>query len=251
MKIIALEEHFWTAGIRDANHEQMPAVFADRIPKLEDLGEQRIKDMDRAGVDVQVISHTTPATQTLPASKAIPLAKDANDQLAAAIGKHPNRFAGFATLPTPDPDAAAQELERAIRVLHFKDAMINGRTGTRFLDDREYTPILEAATSLDVPLYLHPTRPPEAVQNAYYAGFDPAVSFMLANAGWGDLKAELGTRETERLSIKYEPSIGSLLERRAESIASPRVAVSDILSLSGGLQVCYFSRWRPIASSSR
>jgi len=185
MKIIALEEHFWTAGIRQANRDEMPAVFADRIPKLEDLGEQRIRDMDRTGVDVQVISHTTPATQTLSASEAIPLAKEANDQLAAAISKHPDRFAGFATLPTPDPDAAAQELDRAVRALHFKGAMVNGRTGAKFLDDPVYTPILEAATSLDVPLYLHPTRPPEAVQNAYYAGFDPAVSSMLANAGWG------------------------------------------------------------------
>jgi predicted TIM-barrel fold metal-dependent hydrolase len=63
--------------------------------------------------------------------------------------------------------------------------MINGRTGERFLDDPQFRPILETAVALDVPLYLHPTKPPEVVQQAYYAGLDAAVSINLGTVGWG------------------------------------------------------------------
>jgi hypothetical protein len=141
--------------------------------------------MDATGIDVQVLSYGSPGTQVLPASEAVPLAREANDQLAAAIGAHPDRFAGFATLPTPDPQAAASEFERAVRQLGFVGAMINGRTQDRFLDDPRFRPILEAAVSLDVPIYLHPTIPSQAVQDAYYAGLDPAVSPIFATSGWG------------------------------------------------------------------
>jgi uncharacterized protein len=111
----------------------------------------------------------------------VPLARDANDQLAAAIAAHPDRFAGFATLPTPDPQAAAEELERAVHQLGFKGAMINGRTGDdRFLDDPRFSPILKKAETLDVPIYLHPTWPSKAVQDDYYSGFDPS-SFQTTN----------------------------------------------------------------------
>jgi predicted TIM-barrel fold metal-dependent hydrolase len=194
MKIIALEEHFTNAAISAAVQKHAPVERAGRGPdaymealsgRLMDLGAQRVQHMDATGIDVQVVSYATPGTQNLPPAEAAPLARQANDQLADAIKAYPDRLAGFATLPTPDPGAAAQELERAVRTLGFKGAMINGRTGARFLDDPMFRPILEAAVALDVPLYLHPTEPPRAVQDAYYAGFDPAVSAQFAMAGWG------------------------------------------------------------------
>jgi uncharacterized protein len=197
MRTITIEEHFWTTAICEAVDRQNAAQSQNNVParalspvgelssKLADLGERRLKDMDAAGIDLQVISHTSPGTQTLPVSEAIPLARDANDQLAAAVRAHPDRFAGFATLPTPDPEAAARELERAVQKLGFKGAMINGHTGGRFLDDSAFRPIFEAAVSLDVPLYIHPTEPPRAVREAYYTGFDPFVSAGLATSGWG------------------------------------------------------------------
>jgi len=193
MKIIALEEHFQTAAIKEAmerlaasHRDAMTlAFYAPPALQLEDLGAGRLKDMDAMGIDVQVLSYSSPGTQVFPASEAVPLARDANDQLATAIQAHPDRFVGFATLPTPDPEAAAVELERAIHKLGFKGAMINGRTNERFLDDPMFRPILEAAVALDVPLYLHPTIPPKAVQDAYYTGLDPAVSASLATVGWG------------------------------------------------------------------
>lgn len=196
MKIIALEEHFRNAAIEEAVGRLLPAGQHDILGKamaaynrpvsqVEDLGADRLRHMDAMGIDVQVLSYSSPGTQVLSASEAVPLARDANDQLAAAIAAHPDRFAGFATLPTPDPEAAAAELERTVQKLGFKGAMINGRTHDRFLDDPQFRPILEAAVALDVPLYLHPTIPPQAVQDAYYAGLDPAVSMSFAMASWG------------------------------------------------------------------
>jgi uncharacterized protein len=191
MKIIALEEHFQTAAINQALEKMMPhsggalGKFNASTPQLEDLGDDRLQQMDAMGIDVQVLSYSTPGVQTLPASEAVPLARDANDQLAASVKAHPDRFAGFATLPTPDPEAAAVELTRAVQTLGFKGAMINGRTGERFLDDPSFRPILEAAVALDVPIYLHPTVPSKAVQDAYYAGLEPALSAVFATAGWG------------------------------------------------------------------
>ena len=192
MKIITLEEHFQTAAINQVMEKRMPPYAREAISnystpttRLVDLGEQRLQWMDATGIDVQVLSYSSPGVQILPASEAVPLAKDANDQLAEAIKAHPDRFAGFATLPTPDPEAAAAELTRAVQTLGFKGAMINGRTNDRFLDDPSFRPILAAAVALDVPIYLHPTVPSKVVQDAYYAGLDPALSSGFATAGWG------------------------------------------------------------------
>jgi uncharacterized protein len=194
MKIIALEEHFCNAAIEEAVKKHSPEYqqFSQTMPadahlssQLEDLGADRLKHMDAMGIDVQVLSYVAPGLQALPASEAVPLAREVNDQLAATIAAHPDRFAGFATLPTADPQAAAVEFERAVQKLGFVGAMINGRTQDRFLDDPQFRPLLEAAVALDVPLYLHPTIPSKAVQDAYYAGLDPAVSALFATSGWG------------------------------------------------------------------
>jgi predicted TIM-barrel fold metal-dependent hydrolase len=163
MRVIALEEHFWTPEIASAigalrNPDASPGSPLEA--NLADLGERRLAAMDAAGIDVQVISHTTPGVQHLDAETAVALARDANDRLARAVQEHPDRFAGFATLPTPDPPAAADELERAVGELGLKGAMVNGHTAGRFLDDPGFAVLLERAERLGVPLYLHPTEPP-------------------------------------------------------------------------------------------
>jgi uncharacterized protein len=195
MKVIAIEEHFTIQAIAEANSARRtatgtgavppPGRMASQVSRLQDLGAGRLADMDASGITMQVLSHVGPATQALDAASAVPLAREANDALAQAVAAHPDRFAGFATLPTPDPRAAAAELERAVTSLGFKGALINGHTQGRFLDDQAFWPILEAAESLGVAIYLHPTEPVAAVRDAYYAGFDPAVSQLLATSGWG------------------------------------------------------------------
>src|SRR6185312_9462513 len=183
--VIALEEHF--------QHPEVGATYApldaNRAPplaqRLEDLGALRIKEMDDAGVDFQVISHSAPAMQKMTdAASAVRLARVANDHLHAAVRAHPDRFAGFAALPTPDPKAAADELERAVTRLGFKGAMIHGLTNGRFHDEKEFWPIFERAQALDVTIYFHPSAPAQPVIDTYYATYVPDVPGIL-RAAWG------------------------------------------------------------------
>jgi predicted TIM-barrel fold metal-dependent hydrolase len=190
MKIIGLEEHFWTPEIAAAlnqpgQREASMDLYQDPtlLHRLQDLGEDRLRQMDLIGLDMMVLSVTTPATQALPPAQAVPLACQANDRLAAAIKAHPDRFAGFATLPTPDPAAAEGELHRAVQELGLRGAMIHARTADKYLDHPDYRPLLAAAR--EVPIYLHPQIPPQPVRARYYDGFDPALSLSFATSGWG------------------------------------------------------------------
>ncbi|MGH2638634.1 MAG: amidohydrolase family protein, partial [Rhabdochlamydiaceae bacterium] len=160
--------------------------YAELIDKLCDLGERRIADMDAAGIDMQILSLNSPGTEQLEASDALKLSKESNDHLAEAMRLYPTRFGGFASLPTSDPTKAADELERTVREHGFKGALINGHNRGRYLDDRFFWPILERAEELNVPIYLHPTPPPEPVIKTSYTGnFAPEVAARLSTAGWG------------------------------------------------------------------
>jgi 2,3-dihydroxybenzoate decarboxylase len=163
-KVIALEEHFTSPKLRELRGEKDTPLQR----KLDDLGALRLREMDEAGIDLQVISENNPATQQLDAASAVTLARASNDALHEAVRANSTRFAGFATLPTPDPKAAADELERAVTKLDFKGAMIMGLTHGRFMDDKQFRPIFERAAALDVPLYIHPTPPHPAVMGAYF-----------------------------------------------------------------------------------
>ncbi len=181
--VIALEEHYYDPEI--AKTFDGPEGRAPEIRRrLDDLGELRLKEMDEAGIDVQVLSHGAPSTQRLDAPTAVRLARDANDRLAKVIAARPERFAGFAALPTPDPKAAAAELERTVSELGFKGAMVHGLTNGVFFDDKRFWPIFERAQALDVPLYVHPAAPHSAVVDAYYKDYVKDFPAIL-NAAWG------------------------------------------------------------------
>lgn len=190
---IGLEEHVWTQELLEALEAQPASRRDDSLAMhlttiasgLLDFGEQRLQRMDEAGIDMQVLSMSTPATQSLLPADAVALARDANDQLADAVRMHPDRFAAFATLPTPDPNAAAAELRRSVDDLGFVGAMLFPRTGDLYLDHESFRPIFEVAAELRVPLYLHPQTAPHAVRDATYSGFTPEVSLALAMGGWG------------------------------------------------------------------
>src|SRR5438093_10356282 len=181
--VIALEEHYYDPEV--AKTFNGPEGRAPEIRRrLDDLGELRLQEMDEAGIDVQVLSHGAPSTQRLDAPTAVRLARDANDRLAKVIAARPDRFAGFAALPTPDPKAAAAELERTISELGFKGAMVHGLTNGVFFDDKRFWPIFERAQALDVPLYVHPAAPHSAVVDAYYKDYVKDFPAIL-NAAWG------------------------------------------------------------------
>lgn len=176
MRKIAIEEHFATRTYLDYTRKQRekagdagPAfvLTPQMAAQTMDLGESRLQDMNAAGIDMQVLSVANPGFERIPAADAAPLARDVNDELAEAVRQHPERFGGFAALPTLDPQAAADELERAVLKLGLKGAMLNGQPAGGFLDDRRYWDILAKAEALDVPLYLHPAMPTPDMLQAY------------------------------------------------------------------------------------
>ncbi|MGC1783459.1 MAG: amidohydrolase family protein [Acidobacteriaceae bacterium] len=188
MRTVTLEEHFVTADFLKAiapYANAAPPRMQQLRPKLLDLGEDRIAAMDEGDVGLQVLSLAAMEFDELDAAIATPLAHDINDELAAAVRAHPDRFAGFATLALKDPASAAKELERCVLQLGFKGAMVNGTTGGEFLDQPKFLPVFEAAVALDVPIYLHPAPPPEAVQRAYFSNLPGEVGYLLSIAGWG------------------------------------------------------------------
>lgn len=192
MRIVALEEHFTVpsavrkidpAEIKKRGFPSPHGMGPEKL--LADLGAGRLADMDASGVTVQVLSVSGPGAELVDGADGVALAREMNDVLGGAVAEHPDRFAGFAHLPMRSPEAAADELERCIRELGFCGALVNGLTQDRFLDDPRFEPILARAEALDVPLYVHPSLPPEAVRKAYYDGLPGNTGFMLSIAGWG------------------------------------------------------------------
>src|ERR1700731_4100834 len=179
--IIALEEHYQDAELR----RQTGGPGAPDIEqRLADLGALRLREMDESGTHFQGLSHSIPGLRGVDAATGVPLARRVNDQLAETVRSHPDRFAGFAALPTADPRAAADELERTVTKLGFKGAMINGLTGGVFHDDERFWPIYERAAALDVPIYIHPALPQAAVVETYYKDYAQTHPGIL-RAGWG------------------------------------------------------------------
>lgn len=152
----------------------------DAVNLGRDLGPDRIAAMDHHGVDVQVVSYSTPSQHG-----PVALTRAANDRLAGAVAANPERLAAFAALPWHEPDAAVGELTRCVETLGMKGVLLMGRPGDTFLDDPRYEPVLQRLSELGVPLYVHPYYPRLDVQRAYYDGFAPAVSATLSLGGWG------------------------------------------------------------------
>jgi 2,3-dihydroxybenzoate decarboxylase len=158
---IALEEHFSLPQFEQrglvARPTRSDAIFADIERRLVDFGELRLAAMDSAGIEISVLSLTTPGVQgEKDAAAAVRLARQANDFLALEVQKRPQRYGGFAAVPMQDPAAAADELQRAVKDLKFKGALINGQTNGHYLDDVRFLPFWERVQELDVPVYLHP-----------------------------------------------------------------------------------------------
>ncbi len=184
LEIIALEEHYWDPVVTDTFSGRNATRRGPLLDRLYDLGELRLKEMDAVGVDIQVLSHGAPSTQRLDAEQGPAIAKQANDNLHATCQANPDRFKAFAALPTANPEAAADELERCVIELGFTGAMIHGLTNGEFNDGKPYWPIYARAEKLDVPIYMHPGYPHPNVIETYYKDYlDDYPAF--ATAGWG------------------------------------------------------------------
>jgi 2,3-dihydroxybenzoate decarboxylase len=163
---VILEEHFATAATLQDSHAFGADVWDRLGPQLLDLREMRLPQMDKNGIEWMILSLNAPAVQAIwDVKRAIAVAREANDQLAAEIAKQPDRFAGVAALPMQDPDAAARELQRCVRELGLRGALVNGfsqvgdENTVAYYDQPEYRPFWAVVESLDVPFYLHPRNP--------------------------------------------------------------------------------------------
>jgi 5-carboxyvanillate decarboxylase len=152
--------------------------------RLQDLGERRLADMDAAGIDRQVISLTAPGPQIFDTDRAVAMATLANDQLADACRRHPDRFTGLTAVAPQDPAGAAKEIERGAGTLGFKGVIINSHTRGEYLDDPKFWPIFEAAEALGTPVYLHPNSPSRGlIEPLLDAGLDGAIFGFAVETG--------------------------------------------------------------------
>jgi hypothetical protein len=192
VKLIGIEEHFltdeihraWTAIGLEADDPSMAFHSGTFEVRLLDLAEDRLALMDETGLDVQVLSLTTPMLHDL-GPESLDLARRTNDAIAAVVARHPERFQALATLPVAMPDEAALELERCIKVLGFRGTMLCGRVGMRNLDHPTLLPIFQSAEALGTPILLHPRTPELAVRAAYYSGFTREIDIAFATVGLG------------------------------------------------------------------
>jgi predicted TIM-barrel fold metal-dependent hydrolase len=154
------------------------ALARQFLPRLLDLEQTRLAEMDANGVDVHLLSLASPGVQMLERDDAVSLARLSNDTLREVIRRHPTRFAGLACFAPQDPAAAAKEMERAISALGLNGFLVNSHTNNVYLDDQRCWPILEAAEALDAPLYIHPRAPSDGMAA-------PFRDYRLDGAIWG------------------------------------------------------------------
>jgi 2,3-dihydroxybenzoate decarboxylase len=164
---IALEEHFaLPETLLDSTRYASGSSWSLLEQRLLDLHGHRVSEMDAHGIAYAILSLNSPAIQAIPnRSRAIEIARRANDVLADAVARKPDRLGAFAALPMQDPDAAAEELTRAVSELGFKGALVNGfsQVGSDedvvYYDHPAYAPFWRRVEELDVPFYLHPREP--------------------------------------------------------------------------------------------
>lgn len=172
---IGLEEHFAIPETLQDSAGFVPGDYWRELSaRLLDIHEQRLRQMDAHGMDMMLLSLNAPAVQAIPSViKANEIAMRANDFLAEQVVKRPDRFQGFAALPMQDPQLATRELERCVRDLGFKGALVNGFSQVDtpdnivYLDDPRYAEFWATVEKLDVPFYLHPRNPVAAWAQIY------------------------------------------------------------------------------------
>lgn len=145
---------------------------------LTDVGDVRLAHMDAAGLDFAVLALTSPGVQVMTAADGTAFATYANDWLADAIARHPDRFDGLAACAPQDPAAAAKEIERGVTKLGLKGVILNSHVQHEYLDDPKFWAVFEAAEALDVPIYLHPNSPSDGL-------IKPMLGRGLDGAIWG------------------------------------------------------------------
>jgi len=172
---IGLEEHFAVEETLMDSAVFVPEDhWAELKSRLLDIQDRRLRLMDRHGMEMMLLSLNAPAVQAIPdPARATRLARQANDFLAEEVAKRPHRFQGLAALPMQDPESAAVELERCVKQLGFRGALVNGFSQVSnpnnavYYDQEQYWPFWGTVESLGVPFYLHPRNPLPSMSQIY------------------------------------------------------------------------------------
>ena len=149
--------------------------FFGITPPMTDPG-KRLEDMDRVGIDVEVLSLSTPNVYFAPPERQAEVARLTNDAYADLIAEHPKRFKGFASIPMDDPDAAVRELERALDVLKLQGVVVLSNINGRPLTDPRYRPFFQECDRRSVCVLIHPMIPANAGDFAEYV-LGPIIGF--------------------------------------------------------------------------
>jgi len=135
-----------------------PGDYNILVPEHRDI-KSREKAVKNAGVDMQILTFTTPGTQIETPARSVELAQKVNDSFAEIMVENKGRFAALATLPMNDPDASVVELERAFNELGFNGVMVYSNINGVALSDQRFWPLYEKANDLDAVFYIHPNFP--------------------------------------------------------------------------------------------
>ena len=185
-KLLQEKPGSWDPGFRSLwgfflGSSERATLLAARI---QDLGERRLADMDATGIAKQLVFLSSPGVQVFDAATAVSLSVRLNNELSEKIKANPSRFAGLAAIAPHAPADAARELERSVRTLGLKGAVVNSHTQGEYLDDPRCWEIFEAAQALDVPIYLHPNTPPrEMIAPFLPRGLDGAIYGFAVETG--------------------------------------------------------------------
>ena len=179
--LITLEEHFFASSIgKHASYVEQLKWIPGLLDRLQDVSSVRLQEMDKGKISLQVVSHA-PGLGCAPPSVSV----QANNELFDAVGRNPVRFAGFAVLPMAEPEAAANELRRAVKELGFVGALVDNHVNGEHFDGERFSPFWKAAEELDVPIYLHPNWPSEAQKQQFEGNFDAGAALSMASSGFG------------------------------------------------------------------
>jgi aminocarboxymuconate-semialdehyde decarboxylase len=152
------------------------ARFFGVTPPMTDVA-KRIEDMNRVGIDVEVISLSTPNVFFADAQHQPEIARMVNNAYSELIANHPARFKGFASIPMDDREAALQELHRAIDELKMNGVILLSNIGGRALTSPQYRPFFEEANRMKLCILLHPMLPANTDPFREYV-LGPIVGFM-------------------------------------------------------------------------
>lgn len=242
--VVAVEEHFMHETL--ARNLGAAANAPEHIRRrLYDFADIRLQEMDAAGIDMQILSHQSPGSQRLNEDVAVDACRAVNDALAGVIGEMPDRFAGFAMIPTVSPAAAADELQRAVEELGLKGAMIHGLSQGQFVDTPEFWPVYARAEALDVPIYLHPALPDRSVTETYYAPYDKSHPDLL-RAAWG-FGVEAGTQAVRLILsgvFNRHPGLKIVLGHLGEAIPFLLPRIDEALSRPGNASTSFAEVFR-------